>query len=1016
MYRLLHRLIVVVVVMFISPALRIVAQDEAKPFRPAMTADELVVTPSPEVGTLPQVRQAEVDLSTGTAILSYPLLEWTVGSMPVRIGLHYRVGAFTTDELPGCVGLGWNLTGTGFVSRTIVGQPDELRTFDMRTSSDADTDYIERLLDYRADASLDRYSYSCPGASGQFVISGSEIVQIPKTNNRIELIGEVDRGVRDFRITTPDGTRYDFTRREHINYRQKPYCIEYGWKSPDYTAVSAWHLTEVILPEGADTIRYEYTSVPMWSRWHYRPTDNITVRDDPWSTQGVWWLFQGVYDETVNINDTQFEDQCIPLRIVSRTGSVEFSHDRTSPHRIFISGMTFFDHAGKAVRTVTLESDGKELRKLIGITVSGADGSLIDEQRFLYHEIPVHHYGDIFNYPNVSSSAPHTITTALHPQTLTLNPRRKPDFTYAVSNSLRQTVSATGVVTDYVYEPNAIRMVKPSPRRTSSRDLTFVDSLSGTHRPVFPLEDPDSLPSVDAGQPDSMITIGIRLKSIVQTDRPTGRRITREYDYADGICNIDIMSVTCSDFIAMSGMKWFYMPSDSQILIITVHDTSSTLLFGSRMPGVPVENARIFYGKVTETVSGTGLDQPLRTLYEFDTSRCMLTRIYGGREMADIDNTDDRRTLNTRVPVNSTDAQMKRMESHIVRGYFREHVGATPEFVGRTAYQWVNGEYRPFESERRHYFTADSMCMQVGLHYEQLVHDVRKFPQEVLIHDFKSMDDVSCFDISLEASLRLLDSVAVTRHFPDGSVRQRTSRQHYTGIRFGNGASSVPGGGVLIPLDSVALLDSAVRIKSSAPWTDDSLRRVPDIILPIGETVSEGRHTMEHHTAFSSMVDSDGFLRTVADSLRLLTLPVREMWIMDGCDTLHRSYAYARFPGAGGTSLTLPVSVTTHVSGAAEPIDVQRIHDYTPYGRPLLVSQTGRQPVEYEWSDGGGDLVKSLTLLERGAGYGHSVPAAACRMHVHPHTIGQDHPLFLQGRQAPSGHRRRGASTCRARL
>lgn len=406
----------------------------------------------------------------------------------------------------------------------------------------------------------------------------------------------------------------------------------------------------------------------------------------------------------------------------------------------------------------------------------------------------------------------------LDPATLELNPRRKPDFNYATSNTLRQSISATGVVTDYTYESNTIRLIKPSARR--ARSLT--DSLTTQIGPVFPWKDgldslpgPDTIPEVPAI--DSMLTIGIRLKSITQTDCMTGRQIKRDYTYAGGICNIDLLALSRSDFMSLSGLKWFYMPNPTgSIQLITVYDTSSTLLYGSRLPGAAMESARIYYGKVTESISGTGLLHPLLWEYEFDLSRCMLTRIEGGREMSTAVTLDGQRSLVAPCPVESTPVQFKRMTSHIVRGYFREHIGAAPELTARTSFRWDNGEYLPYETERRHYITSDSMCIHTSLHYEPLVRDIRKYVQETITHDLQNMNDVSCFDIRLEASSRLMDSVAVTHHYADGSLRLRTSTQIYAGLKNINTALT-PDGHITIPVNRL-IPDVQLQIQPQRPW------------------------------------------------------------------------------------------------------------------------------------------------------------------------------------------------------
>lgn len=949
-------------------------QDKAAPFWPARTADELVVTPSPEVGRLPEVRQAEVDLSSGTATLSYPLLEWNVGSFPMHIGLSYRVGSFTIEELPGWIGLGWNLTGGGSVSRTIVGLPDEYKKFELRREENVDVDYINDLTDYRTDASLDRYIYNCPGGTGQFVIINSQIVQMPESDNIIEFSGEVNEGVRDFRIITPDGVRYEFNEREHAEYHYLPECIYPNHRSPNYKAVSSWHLSRIITQNGADTISFEYVKMPRWSRDHNRPTESRTLREDTYERPSLSWLGSGLSNAAYSVNRTTFLDPRMPLRIVSRTASVEFSYEAPVSYTRFLSAICLKDASGSSERTVSLVSDNSTRRKLTGIGIIGGESDLIDKHEFIYFSDDHHHIGDMFNYPNAPSSVPYTYMSVINPETASLNPRRMPNFSYATDGALIQTVSSTGEITDYEYEPNTIILRrKPAVRKSLSSSMTGIDSIVKIQYPIIPIDttvidfpDNPSDPTPDTAVDDSTLTIGIRIKKISTRDVVSGRRSIREFTYGEGICNMDLLTLTRSDFIVVSGVKWFR--SIGSFGTGPVYDTSSTLLCGSRMPGASPEQARIFYGKVTEKAGGTGIDRPLVTEYEFDTSRCRLTRIYGGKDYSGVSLGSDKRSLYPDFwPVGTTDAEYKLFNSRIVHGYFREHIGAVPELTRRTVFQWSNGVYHPIETEERFYSTTDSTCVTTGIHHEPLVRQIREYPSGNVVNDFRSTDDISYFNIRTEASSRQLDSIAVTRTFSDGSTRQRTVRNHYL---YQMPISHRPIYPILKTIrDSAEFYPGPLLVPQSGVWNTDSIMPSSNKLrIQTGETIREGGHTLEHHIAVAGMVRSMFYNSVRNRGLR--TLPVREMWIMDGCDTLHRQYNYGNFTGSGGAVMTLPISVTTSLSrsgGAADTVDVQRVHSYTPYGRPTLVSQTGKPLAAYTWGYGG-DLIKSISIMENDFG------------------------------------------------
>ena len=946
MKQLLHIFMALVVVISTSKA--IAQENQAAAFWPTRTAEELAVAPSPEVATMPAYRQAEINYTTGRATLSYPLLEWQVGAYPMAVGLTYRVGAFTTEELAGWIGMGWNLTGTGSVSRVIKGLPDEKVTFDLRDSQSVDTTYICDLMDYRKEASLDRYSYNCPGGSGSFVIRQGEIIELPESDNEIEQIGQISEGVRDFRVTTPDGTKYEFTEREHIEYRYLPYCPPANFKSPNYNAVSTWQLSRIITAEGADTIKIEYTQIPRWNRNNTRPTETLSMRTSD-IVPNIDWLSSGLPNSSEATNTTIFDDQRIPFRIVSRTATVEFGYDTSENFKKYISSITLKDYSGNIVKSITLSGQGSDRRKLNKITTTAADGTLNDSQEFIYHADSGHPVGDIFNYANAPESASPSSYTAIYSETAKLNPRRRPNPTYAISGALQQSISSTGVITKYEYEPNSI-ILRPRNRAVNfgrGRDLT-IDTLIGDiinpDDPIFPIDPVD--PPADEVEDDSTLTIGVRLKSITMTDENTGRRQVRELSYSDGMCNMDLTTLSRSDFISMSGSKWFRLISF--ITIESIYDTSSSLLYGSKLPGIPIEQAGIYYGKVTESVSGTGIDHPLITDYEFDTSRCNLERLYQGREMSS-DPTDTRTLRVSTIPVGGPSAYRLLFDSHIARGYFREHIGAEPELSRRTSYRWLNGEYTPLETEQRFYSTIDSVCIATDIHHEPLVRQIKNFVSEAIDKDLRSLDDISYFNIHTEASSRRLDSIATIKYFADGSQRLRTTKRHYANEH------SLP----LVPFGLRPPIDFPPLTLSHPVWKCDSIVPVNSMRIAVGETIREGGHTLEHHQAYSSMVNSNFYSSATQRGLK--QMPVRQMWVMNGSDTLHRQYEYGLFSGLYGQSVTRPTNLRTDIARIA--VDNQRINGYTLHGKPISVSQTGKPLTQYEWGYDG-ELLTALILRD----------------------------------------------------
>lgn len=89
--------------------------------------DYSTVHPSPNIGwNLAEVNQAN-NLFTGTAGFTIPIFGLEAGTFHLPVSLSYHSKAIQVDQLPSWVGLGWNLSAGGQVSRIVNGKPDELR-------------------------------------------------------------------------------------------------------------------------------------------------------------------------------------------------------------------------------------------------------------------------------------------------------------------------------------------------------------------------------------------------------------------------------------------------------------------------------------------------------------------------------------------------------------------------------------------------------------------------------------------------------------------------------------------------------------------------------------------------------------------------------------------------------------------------------------------------------------------------------------------------------------------------
>lgn len=522
------------------------ASDENK-FSPVLTLDEVTAMPSPEAWAMSRHLEEGIDHSTGTGTLSIPLYSWDVGDLRMELGLRYRLGAYKVRERSGWVGLGWSLTGGGCVSREIVGLPDEKYGTGIKTAAQISADseghkYLQEVEEYRADSGLDRYSYSCPGAEGSFVIVRGKIVQTPETDNKIEFTGTEKDGVRDFLVTTPDGTKYYFTEREKTDFRNIPASLAIPMSQLNYQdAVSAWHLTRIESPGGTNVATFAYSTLASWQRNESFGGEYVGMT---WSDR-VESLYPKVEtsssDMIRNQTLTTFTGQKLLKSISTRIARVEFStqkdaslYNNDTPE--MLAEIKVFTNSGTCVREIAfdMECAANSPRMLKGITTK-SEGVLLDSHDFSY--ISDSGKGrDFFGYRNNGKSEKRTVIDKM---TGKLNTDVATDPARMKARAMWRHRTGSGITTLYGYEPS-----------------TATQSGNGrTHS----------------------FTIGLRINKITARDTVTGRVRTREFTYSSPVCDVDLTKLDAGCFAGLSGNISTTTFNKYYNTTLTLYDTSNIL-------------------------------------------------------------------------------------------------------------------------------------------------------------------------------------------------------------------------------------------------------------------------------------------------------------------------------------------------------------------------------------------------------------------------------------------------------
>lgn len=81
---------------------------------------------SPATAAFTRYGDVPVDLSTGVPSISIPIYTLTGNGIEVPISISYHASGIKVQDIASVVGLGWTLNAGGVITRTLLGEPDEL--------------------------------------------------------------------------------------------------------------------------------------------------------------------------------------------------------------------------------------------------------------------------------------------------------------------------------------------------------------------------------------------------------------------------------------------------------------------------------------------------------------------------------------------------------------------------------------------------------------------------------------------------------------------------------------------------------------------------------------------------------------------------------------------------------------------------------------------------------------------------------------------------------------------------
>ncbi|MFG6380612.1 MAG: hypothetical protein K1V87_00695 [Muribaculum sp.] len=870
------------------------------------TLQDRIVEPSPEVASFSRYTDFPVSYSTGTAQLNIPLAQWKSGPLDMSLSISYHTGGIKVDDVAGHVGL-------GSISRSIHSMPDESSTAKFSLNKNNFTlNYLLNLMEQRAEANHDRYRYNIPGRSGSFIIDNDMVYQLPETDLKIAIIANAaDRKVIDsFTITTPEGLIYTFAAKETVEYTYNPNPVPIPYYSPDYTATSAWLLTKISDTENNESVTITYSDADSWTRTHDR---RLYTTAYCWNNRATGSGF--VPSGPSNIGSTaqsKFIDRKRPSKITSRTATVDFTTSGSQ------WGFTMKNHSGKVVRKVTFENFAKfsdERRRLDGVKIE-VDGVTVDSHKFTYYSGTGNKgHSDAFGFVNnnISGGNDGILDRDGLPSAM-----RTYNFEGVRGLPLHTVENAAGVVTTFDYEPS----IRPADTASSLKELK----------------------------------IGMRVKRITADDRSTGRKRIRDFTYEEPVPSAELSSLSLSAYIALAGLDKY--SGGGGLLFEKSHTISATMTASSRLPGFPVENTVIYYRKVTESISGTGIERPIKTLYEFDPTHCIHQLARGGKGIGGsaLESGWLRYLGGDGVPNNGTAADYERnsrlFSSKSVNMYFKEYMGEGPVLKRRTDYIWRNGDYAPHETAD-YYSSYNKKERVTGLYYESLVFKTEDIHMQTN-HNIASLNDINYFNTSVTTSRMLCDSVITTRHFADGNTRQTIQRTiHQTGLK------PLLRDTTLVPIRPLAY---ALDLEGGRSLTHPGFR-CDSIVAPSGSwrplsvSVSCLGETMALHRCDSEQVHTSTY--TEARSRGLNRLPVADKWVNVEGDSIELLYHYKKFYTGLRTCFRRSVAVLRTTPD--DIIERSVTTAYSSYGHPASLIMPDGVAMDYTWGYDG-DCLTSKSI------------------------------------------------------
>lgn len=234
---------------------------------------------SPEAARLGSFGNVPVNLFYGQLDKSIELFNGKVGDFNLPINLRYNYAGFRVEESPSMIGLGWQLSLGGVVTREVRSIPDEhpnkgyyaanRGALDSYFDTGIITDYnASRFIEGQFDTEPDKYIVSVNGIYFSFKIGldGSPVF-LSKHNYKLEIIRNPNNNldITSFILTDTNSNKYFFENKETNESFQGGGNL-FDDNFPNY--VSSWQLSKIVVNNNSE-ITFNYQNDDFYNCSYY---------------------------------------------------------------------------------------------------------------------------------------------------------------------------------------------------------------------------------------------------------------------------------------------------------------------------------------------------------------------------------------------------------------------------------------------------------------------------------------------------------------------------------------------------------------------------------------------------------------------------------------------------------------------------------------------------------------------------------------------------------------------------